>query len=368
MILRDSLPRIAIDPKLSTGAIFTTVPTRIGSYPTPVRRLEDASTERVELWLKDDGRTHADYGGNKVRKLEYALEQAAHGGARRIVTVGAVGSHHVLATTLFAKRRGFEVAALLVPQPRTDHVVANIRAAFGHGLDAWPLRAGSRRASDVAAALRQVRSDDFFLPPGGSSRAGVAGFVAAAAEIAVQVRMGVLPEPDCIFVPLGSGGTAAGLVAGVAAHGLQSTIIAVQVAGMVPAFGVRALARHASRATGNCLSRALARRLLRVETRFLGAGYGHPSPEGRDATARAADLGLALDPTYTAKAFAAALDLARRPGRTPGRESGFVPRNRPLRALYWHTLSSVPAEDLLRGAPRENELPEAVLRLLLPPP
>ena len=37
----------------------------------------------------------------------------------------------------------------------------------------------------------------------------------------------------------------------------------------------------------------------------LGAGYGHPSAAGEAARTRGAARGLALDPTYTAKAFAA---------------------------------------------------------------
>ncbi|HUK63934.1 MAG TPA: hypothetical protein VLV15_11385, partial [Dongiaceae bacterium] len=54
----------------------------------------------------------------------------------------------------------------------------------------------------------------------------------------------------------------------------------------------------------------------------LGAGYGHPTAEGERARALAAPYGLALDPTYGAKAFAAVASLPAR---------GF------RRVVFWHT-------------------------------
>ena len=56
-------------------------PLRLGSYPTPVRRIVPPDARDGELWIKDDGATAPLYGGNKVRKLEYVLAAArARGG------------------------------------------------------------------------------------------------------------------------------------------------------------------------------------------------------------------------------------------------------------------------------------------------
>jgi 1-aminocyclopropane-1-carboxylate deaminase/D-cysteine desulfhydrase-like pyridoxal-dependent ACC family enzyme len=100
----------------------------LGTYPTPVHELTQASRGGCSLWVKRDDLTGEAYGGNKVRKLEYLLADARARGATRLVTIGAVGSHHVLATTLYGRREGFAVEAALVPQPRTDHVVEVVRA------------------------------------------------------------------------------------------------------------------------------------------------------------------------------------------------------------------------------------------------
>ncbi|MEN9579061.1 MAG: hypothetical protein RJA70_2070, partial [Pseudomonadota bacterium] len=72
--------------------------------PTPWRRLRELECGTTEFWLKDDGYTGISYGGNKLRKLPPLLHAAKSSGKKRIVTVGAAGSHHVLATTLYGRR------------------------------------------------------------------------------------------------------------------------------------------------------------------------------------------------------------------------------------------------------------------------
>ena len=58
--------------------------------------------ERVgALWVKRDDRSSELYGGNKVRKLELLLGAARDAGKSRVVTLGAVGSHQVVATAIY---------------------------------------------------------------------------------------------------------------------------------------------------------------------------------------------------------------------------------------------------------------------------
>jgi 1-aminocyclopropane-1-carboxylate deaminase/D-cysteine desulfhydrase-like pyridoxal-dependent ACC family enzyme len=298
--------------------------------------------------VKRDDLTHPVYGGNKVRKLEYLLEDARARGARRLVTVGAVGSHHVLATTYFGTKAGFEVEAVLVPQPRTDHVVEVLRADLGLGLRAFPV--GSWAAVPWAL-LARVASGARLIPLGGSSAVGTAGYVDAGLELAEQVRRGALPEPDVCVVALGSGGTAAGLAVGFAAAGLRTRVVGICVS--APPWALRASARHLARTCGRRAGIAGVR--LETDARFLGAGYGSPTPEGEEATALARiHGGLELDPTYTAKAFAGAL--------------WFVRARRAATVLYWHTLSSAPMAPLLAAAPDEGHIPSALIALAVPAP
>jgi 1-aminocyclopropane-1-carboxylate deaminase/D-cysteine desulfhydrase-like pyridoxal-dependent ACC family enzyme len=329
---------------------------RLGCYPTPVERVAPLATDRVDFWVKRDDGTNPEYGGNKVRKLEHLLARAVARGARRVVTVGAAGSHHVLATTLFGRKLGLEVEAILVAQPRTEHAVDVLRAGVAAGLRAIP--AGSWAAVPFAVASR-MRPGTAFVPVGGSNVVGSMGYVEAARELAAQVRAGELPEPEVCVVALGSGGTAAGLVAGFAAEGLATRVVGVCVA--APRWLVRASTRRLvaaclravrprAGATGES-PRASIERLV-IDERFLGAGYGHPTELGVAATRVAADAGLSLDPTYTAKAFAGALWYAR--------------AERAASVLYWHTLSSAPMEPLLARA--EDALAPDLARLLVDVP
>lgn len=285
---------------------------RLGRYPTPVARAEG------NLWIKRDDQVAPLYGGNKVRKLERLLADARSSGKTRLVTLGAAGSHQVVATAIYGAREGFEVEAVVVPQPASDHARANLRVAIAHGLR--PIVAASWES---APAL--LRRDAYLIPLGGSNALGSLGFVDAAKELAAQVAEGAMPEPDVIVVALGSGGTAAGLAVGLEAAGMKTRVIGVAISS--PLRLVEELARRMVRKTavlaGVDAARAGAR--LAIDRRWLGRGYGYSTRDGDRAMAEGSRLGLALDATYTAKAFACALEEAR---------TGKV-------VLYWHTLSSV---------------------------
>jgi 1-aminocyclopropane-1-carboxylate deaminase/D-cysteine desulfhydrase-like pyridoxal-dependent ACC family enzyme len=308
------------------------------------------SRPNLSLWVKRDDLTSALYGGNKVRKLERLLDAARARQAQRIVTVGAAGSHHVLATALFAKEQGIELDAVLVPQQKTSHVVENLRADLRAGVRVIP---ASSYAHAALCILGRIARGSYYIPVGGSNLEGTLAYVDAARELASQVRTGELPEPDVVVVALGSGGTAAGLAAGFAVESMKTRVVAITVSD--PAWWiarrVRALARAAlERESKRPGERAPELRLL-VDASYLGPGYGRATEAGARALAIGADAGLTLDSTYTAKTFAAVLDLV-----DAGDHSN---------VLYWHTLSSAPMDRWLDGAPVETSLAPELRRLLL---
>ena len=324
----------------------------LGSYPTPVRELVvpgDALGEGgdgpVRLLVKCDDVTSALYGGNKVRKLEYVLARARERKKTRLLTVGAVGSHHVLATAIHGRAHGFRVHAVLVPQPWTPHVEKNLRAGLSAGLTAEAAWEPSLYLRVLAAMDR----DTEFIALGGSSVIGSLGYVDAAAELAAQVEQGLLPEPDELVVAMGSGGTVAGLLVGLARTRLRTKVVGVSIAKpvlIVKALAVR-LTRSLARACNVEPERALSR--LHVDAHAVGAGYGYATPEGTRATQAVAASGVLVDPTYTAKALASALERARkRPDTT---------------IMFWNTLSSAKLEGSLPVRP-EEALPDDLRGLL----
>jgi D-cysteine desulfhydrase len=316
---------------------------------TPVHRLDRLSRgPGRELWVKRDDRTAERYGGNKPRKLELLLAGARRACARTILTTGGLGSNHALATCLYGRRAGFDVHVLLFPQPVTDHVRMSLRLFSRHATRMHP----GTSYDELPALVERITHDlpgSVFFPSGGSTPLGAIGLVSAALEIADQVGRGEMPEPGTIVLAAGTCGTIAGLALGLKIAGLRTRAVGVRVVdqAMASPAAVLVLADGAARILSDADPSIPRVRLAETDFDLLhdyfGPGYGHSTTEGEAAIARARDAGgLALEPTYTGKAFAAALDLlATRAAAAP--------------VLFWNTFAgpvlaaeagSIPAGDV----------------------
>lgn len=289
--------------------------------------------------MKNDGLYGRLYGGNKPRKLEMILADAAAKGAQVILTGGALGTNHGLATAIYGAQMGFRVVVLLTfehPGPSTGRNLCWMRAAGAvlHYVRSIPQ--AFLKAPYYMQRYRDGASGRYPYPlwPGASTPLGSVGYVNAALELAEQIAEGQMPEPAAIFVPLGSAGTAAGLLLGLRLAGLRSRLIAVAVT-RAPTAWATSVVRLAN-STARLLERRGAPSLPRFEAaevevvrRWLGKGFGWPSDEGARAQAMLAETeGLLLEPVYTAKTVAALIDIV---------GSGGVVNP----ALYWHTYNAV---------------------------
>jgi D-cysteine desulfhydrase len=338
---------------------FPRVP--LTDLPTRVHRLDRLAHEigLDELWIKRDDESGRLYGGNKPRKLEFVLADALAQRRAAVLTFGGIGTHHGLATTLCARRVGLRSILLLVGQPVTEHVrecllldhAAGAELHYGSGVPALALQAARLCVRELLRGRMP-----YILPVGGSSPLGTLGYVNAALELYEQIRARELPEPDCIFVPMGSGGTVAGLVLGAKIVGLRSRVMAVLVTDIMAPTPQR-LAKQATACLALLQKHVPGLRSLGVRADeftivrgYVGAGYGAPT----DAARRARDLmgeleGIQLETTYTAKCLAALTDAAQR------RE------HRGAAVLFWNTYSSVdPRRDL--PLPDYTQLPAAFHR------
>ncbi len=312
---------------------------RLGEAPTPVRELTQLGDLRgsAPVWIKDDG-AFSRSGGNKARKLEWLLADARRRGKRTILTGGALGTNYGLTTALFARPLGMRTVLVLVPQPETEHVRRQLERMRGAGAEIH-LAHGVAGAYALAVSLMLRRASPplnlpYFLRPGGSVPLGCVGYVEAAIELAEQVERGELPEPSHVVVPLGSGGTAAGLLAGLKVAGLRSRLVCVLVNDLIRV-DERTVARLARRTLGLLRKRGanvgqveVGAADVTLERGWLGSGYGHSTPAADRATeVLGAREDVILEPVYTAKTVAALLELNHRGvfGQGP--------------VLYWHTYS-----------------------------
>lgn len=254
------------------------------------------------LLVQSDALRGTRYGGNKARKFEGILAEARRVGATRLVSVGAVGSHHVLATAIFAQEAGLRCRCYVVPQPDVPSTRMNVQYALAAGAEIVPVRTEAEAALRLAWSLGEPGS--LAVPVGGSSLAGTRPYVDAVAELGNDGA-----KLRTLVLALGSGGTAAGIAVGGALARAPWRVDAVATSG--PLWVVRALARSLVLRLLPRRPRLLAdawRRLRLVETQ-LGAGYALATAASVHALKVAAHMGLELEPVYTAKAFAHVLEL-----------------------------------------------------------
>lgn len=331
--------------------------------PTPVLALGEG------LWVKRDDLSAADYGGNKVRKLDFLLAAARARGVRELLTFGYAGSNFVAATAWHGRRLGLGTIAYLLPQVHAPYVADNLSVSLHAGAQLYgvptPARIGAAALVRSAVSLLRHARVPQWIPPGGSSPLGVAGFVNAALELCAQVQAGVLPEPERIYVAFSSMGTVAGLALGLERCGLRSRVVAVQVVDerFASAPKLEALLRRSAALLGRHDARFAALAgpaLTRVQIRreFFGDEYGRPTPAASAAMQRFERAsGARADSAYSGKALACLYhdldsdldgDRAARP------------------VLFWHTFN---AHGLPQGVQRAqaSQLPAALRGYFSPP-
>jgi len=315
----------------------------LGWFPTPLERVVGLCPDSVELWVKREDKSGVVYGGNKVRKLEFVLAEALAHKARRVVTIGGIGSHHVLCTAIYGRQLGLDVSAVVFPQPINDHVREQILADLSVGAQLLP----TAGMAGVPWTLWRARAQPhtYYIPGGGSSLAGTLGYLSCGLELGA----GLDGEFDVTYGALGSCGMVAGLWA--ASHLCPGVgdVVGVRVVDRI------VCNRGKTRALGRSLLATLSLKTsckpkLTVEHGFFGGAYGRSTPAAEAAVADAAKVGLHLEPTYTGKAMAALLAHAR---------SGCLDGKR---VLFMQSYSSSDLAPLLRKAPAIASLPPILRR------
>lgn len=279
--------------------------------PTPVEPLSRLGAELGmapgRLFVKRDDLTGLAGGGNKARKLEFLCADALDQGCDTLVTGGGRQSNHVRMTAAAANKLGMSCTVVL-SSPPPDRPSGNV--ILDQMLDPDIMWAGVLDFDGVGAAidaacerLTAMGRRPYRMPVGGATAIGALGYVDCARELLGQVG-----AVDVVVTAAGTGGTQAGLVAGLGDH---AKVLGVDVgarpdiAEAVPPMASEAAALAGARApVGD----------IRIDHGQGGDGYGATTDGCLEAIRLAARLeGLILDPVYTGKAMAG-LVAARRAG------------------------------------------------------
>ena len=294
----------------------------LGNFPTPLIPLERLGAqlgfEPGRLFAKLDDATGLAGGGNKVRKLEYLCAAARAEGCDTLVTGGGIQSNHARLTAAAARRLGFDCALVLGGSPGAEPsgnlVLNHLFGAAIDWVDAYSFDALEHGIVAACARLRRLGRRPYGIPIGGSSPLGSLGYVTCAREL-----LDDLPELSLVVVASGSGGTHAGLAAGLGHH---ARVLGVDV-------GARPdLAAHVARlaaSTATLAGVAAPAGQPCIDTTQIGPGYAMPTDGCREAVHLAARIeGLVLDPTYTGKALAGLIAARRRGHIAPSTHTVFM--------------------------------------------
>lgn len=315
----------------------------LANLPTPLVRLDRLGAhlgfQPGRLFAKLDDATGLAGGGNKVRKLEYLCAAARSEGCDTLVTGGGIQSNHARLTAAAARRLGFDCVLVLGGAPPAlpsgNLVLNRLFDVTIEWLAGYSFHALERGIMAACGRLREAGRRPYGIPIGGSTPRGALGYLACARELLDEI-----PQLDLVVVASGSGGTHAGLAAGLGDHG---RVLGVDV-------GARPdLAEHVGRLaqeTAALAHRSAPKGQPAIDVTQVGPGYAVPTESCHEAVRLAARLeGLVLDPTYTGKALA---------GLIAARARGDVGSS--TRTVFLHTggLPSVftpAAVDWLTGTP-----------------
>ena len=271
---------------------------------SPLHRLDLPALTRagVQLFLKRDDLIDPHFGGNKWRKLKYNLRKAREMNARALLTFGGAYSNHIHAVAAAGQKFGMQTIGVIRGEAASaSNTTLTFAQACGmhlHFVD----RAHYQKKTDSAWLLQL--EDEFgpfyHLPEGGSNGLALPGCAEIVGELDLQLPSGY----DVLAVPLGSGGTLAGLVSGMVGR-------ASQVQGYAVLKGEADLAQRvtqllAGAGVGNAAS-------WRIDSRYHFGGYARCDAElfgflneFRQTT------GVQLDPIYNGKMLYGLLENIRR--------------------------------------------------------
>ncbi|MEU9132932.1 pyridoxal-phosphate dependent enzyme [Kitasatospora sp. NPDC048540] len=270
------------------------------ALPTPLTPVADPlfAAAGVELLLKRDDLAHPTVPGNKWRKLAPNLRPALLAGDRGLLTYGGAYSTHVRAVAAAARGLGLASVGVI----RGEELAAAPRN--------WSLRAAEAAGMVLEFVPRSVyrelvvrggepREGYLVLPEGGSNALAVRGAAVVAGELAGQIPG--LGERDLVCCPVGTGGTLAGIAAGLPPGARALGVAVLRGEGYLEGEVTRLHRAAYGREFGN----------WRIHHGHHGGGYGRvPAELEAFAAGFGRRHGVPVERRYVAKALKAVHDLA----------------------------------------------------------
>jgi len=272
---------------------------------TPVHYLKNRSDQHgsYHLWMKRDDLTGVELSGNKVRKLDFLLQEAISQDCTYVITCGGLQSNHCRATAFMAARLGLK-CRLFLRGTRPEQPTGNYFLDLLSGAEIEFVTPEAYQDIDrIMLEEASRKANVYVVPEGGSNATGAWGYIRCFEEIVYQSRKQKLAF-DTVVVATGSGGTHAGLLIGKILMASDIDIFSVNVCDNAGYFREKIMRIIDEFSQKYAISLHLADNEINIIDGHVGAGYGLIGPEEINLIKSfAREEGIILDPVYGAKAF-----------------------------------------------------------------
>ena len=270
-------------------AINDALPIEEIAHPEAIKRSIDLRILRLD-------QTHAEISGNKWFKLKYNLLQANQGGQSTLLTFGGAYSNHIYALAAAARLFGFQSIGIIRGEEYAE-LNTTLSFAKANGMMLKYMDRQSYRIKmdgHIIGELKKEFGDFYLIPEGGTNELAIKG----ASEIADHIH----DEFDYFCLPVGTGGTMAGLISGLNTQGkiigfssLKGSFLAEEVSDL--------LSKYSQRELNN----------WKINNDYHFGGYAKVKPELIEFIKEVeSGFGLLLDPVYTGKMLFGVIDLIKK--------------------------------------------------------
>ncbi|MBB6217886.1 D-cysteine desulfhydrase [Anaerosolibacter carboniphilus] len=281
---------------------------RLANLPTRIEKLDRLSKELggPQIFIKRDDQTGSEISGNKIRKLEYVIQEALEQNCDYLITCGGIQSNHARATAAAAARLGLG-SCLVLRSSGNDSLEGNYFLDKLLGADIefiTPEDYKERRMEimeEIKARLVQQGHRPYIIPEGASNGIGTFGYYTGMEEILEQEKqMGIIF--DAIVLAVGSGGTYSGMFLANKLLGHETKIFGVNVCDDASYFKDRIydILQDSFRYIDKTID--FSKDEISIIDGYVGKGYALSTVEELEFIHWLAKLeGIILDPVYTGK-------------------------------------------------------------------
>lgn len=180
---------------------------QLSYHETPIQELR-LGNSKVRVLVKREDQNHPHVSGNKWWKLKHNLEAALAGGYNTVLTFGGAFSNHLYATAAAARELGLKSIGI-VRGEEVEPLNPTLAFARSQGMRLEFVSRDAYRQKNESEFIKQLQqrfANFYLMPEGGTNPLAVKGCEELGKWLSREAMF------DAITLPVGTGGTLAGLV------------------------------------------------------------------------------------------------------------------------------------------------------------